>query len=267
MRSAVLGGLVAAAVLGLSATAGAAGTLKADYGFEGNNSSSVGGAPDLANLGASNTIATESVGGCSTQVLTFPEDNGLSLDTSGGLTPQDRYTVMMQLRLAGLGSPYVRLLAFDGANPPGVDEGLYLNAGKLDFFDNFVDHEGATPAVAAGQYAEVALTRSSAAEVVGYVNGVHQFSYDDSGNDVGFLSNNAIVFFRDDGFEESAGAVARIRVYDDALTAAEVAAAATPGCSVSPPPVATTPKKKCKKGFKLKKVKGKLKCKRKKKKR
>jgi Ca2+-binding RTX toxin-like protein len=76
------------------------------------------------------------------------------------------------------------------------------------------------------------MTRDGAGQVNVYANGAPRISYDDSVQGVGALLDNAIVFFRDNGGEESAGAVARIRVYDDALSPAEVLA--PPACPQAP---------------------------------
>jgi hypothetical protein len=62
--------------------------------------------------------------------------------------------------------------------------------------------------------------------VVGYVDGDQEISFDDTAQNAVFVQDQPVRFFKDDalvGGEESAGAVARIRVYEGALTAAEVA--------------------------------------------
>jgi CSLREA domain-containing protein len=60
--------------------------------------------------------------------------------------------------------------------------------------------------------------------VVGYVDGIQQFSFSDTSGDAVIDANNALRFFRDNqsGSEHSAGSVARIRLYDTALTAVEI---------------------------------------------
>ena len=225
--------LVTAALAVVPAAAPGAGTLKADYQLEGNRSSSAAcvTAPALTDVGpGSNAFATESVDGGANGVLTFPAGNGLRLNTAG-LIPQDRYTVIMQFRLADVGNSgdmYRRLLAFDGPNPPVSDSGFYVNVGSLDFYVKPADHLEATPTVAPNQYVDVAMTRDSTGVVRVYNNAALRVSYDDSASNVGFLAGNSIIFFKDNLGEESAGAVARIRVYDDALSPAEVLA--PPAC-------------------------------------
>lgn len=213
------------------AVAPAAGTLKADYQLEGNHSSSCGSAPSLVDVGpGSNAFGTESVDGSSNGVLTFPADNGLRLNTAG-LIPQNRYTVIMQFRVADLnggGNGYVRLLAFDGPDPPVSDSGFYVTSGSLDFYVKPVDNSEPTPTVAANQFVNVAITRSAAGLVSVYNNGALRISYDDSASGIGLLAGNSLEFFKDNLGEESAGAVARIRIYDDALSPAEILA--PPAC-------------------------------------
>jgi hypothetical protein len=269
-----MAGLALSAALLLASPASGA-TLKGDYQLEGNHSSSCGAAPNLIDVGpGSNAFTNEFIAGNVDGVLTFPADNGLNLNTQG-ILPQLRYTVIMQFRLVQVtsGTTYVSLLVFD-SDPPTRDSGLYVHEGSLTFYDDAAtpsDHEEPAPSVAPDQYIEVALTRDGAGQVMVYANGVPRISYDDSANGVGALLENAIEFFREDGTEESAGAVARIRVYDDALSAAEVLA--PPGCPQPPqppqPPPATAGAttgqrdaaiKKCKK-----KHKGKAKAKKRKK--
>lgn len=263
-----MAGLALSAALLLASPASGA-TLTGDYKLEGNHSSSCGTAPNLVDVGpGSNAFATEFFNGGVNGVLTFPEGNGLALNTQG-ILPQERYTVIMQFRLAQVGggaTGYRSLLVFD-SDPPDRDSGLYVHGGKLNFYDadaSVTGQEEPTPSVAADQYIEVALTRDGADQVMVYANGAPRISYDDSAHGIGALLENAIEFFREFGDEESAGAVARIRVYDDALSAAEILA--PPGCPQPAQPTAAATGqrdaaiKKCKK-----KHKGKAKAKKRKK--
>jgi Ca2+-binding RTX toxin-like protein len=228
----VLGGVAAVIAFAIApAAAPAAGTLKGDYQLEGNRSSSCGSPPSLVDVGAgSNAFTTEFVDGGPNGVLTFPAGNGLRLNTAG-LIPQNRYTVIMQFRVADLnggGNGYVRLLAFDGPDPPVSDSGFYVTSGSLDFYVKPTDHLETIPTVVANQFVNVAITRDAAGLVSVYNNGALRISYDDSASNIGLLAGNSIEFFKDNLGEETNGAVARIRVYDDALSAAEVLA--PPAC-------------------------------------
>lgn len=107
-----------------------------------------------------------------------------------------------------------------------VDNGLYLYQGKLDFYDNNVspaDHQG-TATVQPNRYVELAVSRDAGSKLItGYVNGAPQFIYTDT-FDQAISPHPAgnIYFFVDNGNEESAGAIARIRVYDHVLPAGEI---------------------------------------------
>lgn len=114
-------------------------------------------------------------------------------------------------------SGYRRIVDF---KDPPVDNGLYNLDGFLNFFDSAI---GASAVIPAATYVQVALTRDGSGQVVGYVNGAPQFAFLDSGND-GVIVGDTLRFFKDDGGEESVGAVARIRLFDTALSTAEVAA-------------------------------------------
>ena len=208
----------------LAQGAGAVVTLKADYQFRDSHSSFVPGAPDLVDLGSGNGFATEQVGGCSTRVLTFPQGNGLQADTSSFI-PNALETIVFDFRLADVSS-YRRLIG--GVSGPSTDTGLYVHDGKLDWFETGApDNEGPSAVIAANQYAEVALMQfipmSGMYQLVGFVNGVQQFSYHSQ-----FKVLAQASLFKDNdpphGGEESAGAVSRVRFYDNGLTPAEVSA-------------------------------------------
>jgi hypothetical protein len=265
---------MAALVLSAAALASPASgvTLKGDYQLEGNHSSSAAcaSAPNLVDVGEAaglNTFATEIVNGSTNGVLTFPEGNGVNLNTQS-ILPRDRFTVIMQFRLTRVasGTGYVSLLVSD-TDPPTNDSGLYVHEGSLDIYDDKAatrDHEEASPSVAPGTYIEVALTRNGAGQLNVYANGALRISYEDVNASAALLTN-AIEFFRENGTEESAGAVARIRVYDDALSPAQVSA--PPPCPQTGSPVTTAKGKKCKKKKKHRAAEAKKKkCKKKKKK-
>ena len=121
-------------------------------------------------------------------------------------------------------SSYKRIIDFKNGTS---DRGLYNYSGKLHFYSSAT---GNTTAIAAGTYVQVVLTRDALKNVVGYLNGIQEFSFADTGDDALIDAANTLRFFKDDGGESSAGAVARIRLYDGALTANEVAALdGTPG--------------------------------------
>ena len=197
----------------------------ADYRFDGNYASSVAGAQEAFPSGT-NAFASESVAGCQRPVLTFPANSGVAIKTKDliGVGPTvGPYTIIALLRLELTpAEDYIRVINWFQSLQN--DNGLYLHYGLLDFYDNNVDplnHEG-TAVIEANRYTEVAVTRDASKLITGYVNGVQQFTYTDALDQAVSPSYGNIYFFQDNGDEESAGAVARIRLYDSALSASQI---------------------------------------------
>jgi len=198
--------------------------VKADYQLVNSRASSVGTAPALTDIGpGTNTFASATVDGTPTTVLTFPRENGVRLSPTTGVVQNSTYTIVALFELDEA-DRWRRILDFKN----GVgDNGLYFDGGnKLNFFG--AQSSGGTT-VPANTWVQVALTRNTSGTVVGYVNGIQQFSFADSSNNAVIDANNALRFFKDNDTvgataEESAGSVARIRLYDGALTANQVGA-------------------------------------------
>jgi YD repeat-containing protein len=192
-------------------------TLTADYQFQNTRNSSVGTAPALADLGT-NSFSTATVDGTSTTVLNFSQNDGLSLATSG-VMPNSSYTIVMLFSFQST-SNYRRIADFKNG---GSDNGLYQQSGHLYFYPSGY---GSSVSIAANTYVQVVITRDATGTITGYVDGTQQFQFSDSSS-IGVIdSNNTLRFFRDDNSasEGSAGSVARIRIYDGALSATQVAA-------------------------------------------
>ena len=188
--------------------------------FAGTRDSSCCGAPPIADLGP-NSFADEDVDGSRRPVLAFPLSSGVSIPT--GVIPADSYSIAALFRLQEV-SGYRRIVDFSTSS---TDRGLYDLSGQLNFYP-IVTGGTFPPPIPANTYVHVVLTRDAATgEVIGYVDGQQEITFVDSNRDAVFQPGSALRLFKDDsviGGEESAGAVARIRVYEDALTAAEVAA-------------------------------------------
>jgi hypothetical protein len=216
----------------LGAQAAPAATLKGDYQFAGTHGSSCCGAPPLSDLGP-NSFAEELVGSSRQTVLAFPLSSGVSMPF--GVIPTNSYSIAVQFRLENVDG-FRRLVDFSTGT---TDRGLYDLNGQLNYYPLVT---GATfpPPIEANRYAHVVLTRDAAtSRVVGYVDGKEEIAFDDTAGDAVFLPDTPVRFFKDDsviGGEESAGAVARLRVYDGALTAAEVAAISGRTLEDLPPP-------------------------------
>jgi uncharacterized repeat protein (TIGR01451 family) len=207
--------LTTATALGLVAPV----TETADYRFQDTLASSVGTPPALTDLFGDTTFISDAVSGDFQRVLSFPQGGGLSLSPTSGVMPSAAYTISVAMRFDSTGG-FRRIVDFKNATS---DTGLYFLNGRLNFFNIIT-----APAVTLQPFtwAHVVLTRDSAKNVVGYVNGVQQFSFVDA-SDLAVISANTLRFFRDDNVvsgEHSAGAVARIRLFDGALDASAVAA-------------------------------------------
>jgi len=215
--------VLAASLLALFASAAMA-KLVADYRFDGNFESSVPGASPAFALGANLAFGTESVAGCGRGVATFPADQGVGIHTKE-LIAGGSYTMIVQARFETVPSDsYVRVINWFPSLT--VDNGLYLLEGKLNFFDNNaspVDHQGSTT-VSPNRYVELAVSRDAGSKLItGYVDGAPQFTYTDASDQaVSPHPAGNVYFFVDNTGEESAGAVARIRLYDEVLPAGRI---------------------------------------------
>lgn len=196
--------------------------LKADYRFQNTRSSSAGSAPPLKDIGPkTNTFTPDTVDGTSRTVLHFPKGNGLKLSPTSSVVSNGTYTIVVLFKLNEVDG-YRRIIDFKNGTS---DNGLYIQGGLLRFYPQA---QGNTT-IAPSTYVQVVLTRNAGGTVTGYVNGVQQFSFDDSASNDAVIDANTLRFFRDNesggvATEHSAGSVARIRLYDSALNAGEVGA-------------------------------------------
>jgi hypothetical protein len=183
---------------------------------------------DLINPGTStsNSFVSDTVDAAAATVLKFPYNNGLSLTPTTGVIPNNVYTIVTLLKFDEANKRRRILDLLNGAS----DEGLYATAdNKLQFIG--AAGSGATGPdnqITAGAYVQVALTRDANNIVTGYLNGKQEFQLTSAANDAVIDANNTLRFFQDNltgpnTGEASAGSVARIRLYDRAMSAAEVA--------------------------------------------
>jgi hypothetical protein len=203
--------------------AAAAAALVADYRFRGSLASSVEAAPDLVQVGSGTSrFANESVRGRTRPVLRLGRGRGLSLAPTAGVIASGAFTIELEFRLRRLAG-YRKLLDFKKASD---DSGLY----SLDGCLNLYPRRPASPAtIGTDTYVQVVLTRDASARVVGYVDGIRQFSFHDPGRLAVIDGRDTLQFFRDDSetnTESSGGAVSRIRLFDRPLVGSEVAALA-----------------------------------------
>jgi len=190
----------------------------ADYQFQNNLHSSVGTPPDLTNIAPGNVFITNIVDGVSRPVYHFAQGSSVALTPADGVIPTNIYTVVLLFSFDNLAG-WKRLL--DLKNPAN-NSGLYALNGQLYFYP-----VAAAPsaAITASNYVQVVLTRDAASNVVGYVNGVQQFSFVDTQNYATLAGSPEMLrFFKDDSSEDAPGTIARIRLYDKVMPPAQVAA-------------------------------------------
>ncbi|MBI1842029.1 MAG: DUF2012 domain-containing protein [Verrucomicrobia bacterium] len=209
---------------------GVGATLLADYQFQNTLTSSLGSAPPLGNLGP-NSFGVSSVDGVSRTVLNFNRNDGLSLSPASSVLHSGAYSVVILFEFQEIPG-WRRILDFKNATS---DTGLYSLNGALNFYNVAL---GPSSPIGAGGFVQVVLTRDFAQNVVGYVNGEQQFSFVDSSQFATLDGSDLLRLFRDEdpvyANEASAGSIARLRVYDGALTASQVAALdRLPGISFS----------------------------------
>jgi hypothetical protein len=202
----------------------------ADYQFQNNLHSSVGTPPDLTNIAPGNAFVTDIVDGVSRPVYRFPASSSVALLPANGVIPTNQYTAVLLFRFDNI-SGYRRIL--DVKNPP-ADQGLYCLNGSLYFWPIA---NASSASIVASNYVQVVLTHDASSNVVGYVNGVQQFSFVDTQNYATLAGSPEMLrFFKDDAGEDAPGAVARVRLYDKVMPPAQVAALdRVPGGGVSAP--------------------------------
>ena len=185
-----------------------AATLIHDYQFQNNLNDSVG------------SVALTADGGTlGSGIYTFGSNQGLTL--SSGLVSGDSYSIEMNFNYSSL-SGWQKIVDFADKTS---DNGLYTYGNNLQFYPTVTG----TTSLTTGTNENLVITRDSSTQVfTAYLNGIQEFSFvDNSSLAVFSAANNVIHFFEDDsatGYREAAsGAVNSISIWDDALTASQVA--------------------------------------------
>lgn len=188
------------------------------YLFDGDLDDTLGG-PSL-------TAAGGTVGG---QRYTFATQQGLSV--SNALPSSDVYSIVMKFEFDNTGpsSSYKKIVDFSNRT---ADIGLYLQNGQLRLFSYST---AGSRVVSANEDIILAITRSvdinNVGTFSGYIDGILQFSLTDSSNFARFTeANNIVHFFIDDstGTENPSGSVDWIEIYDNVLSASEIASISGP---------------------------------------
>lgn len=146
----------------------------------------------------------------------FQHNQGLSLNVNLGAS----WSVVLRSSFND-NRNYNKILDLDGGR---IDDGFYSHHGAARWYDVA---RNTTPVYIDRQFAITVLTRSADGMLRAYVNGVQQFSVLDAAG-IGVQSAiDPLRFFMDDNRtrdEASDGVVSYIGLYDDALTAEQIAA-------------------------------------------
>lgn len=223
--------MVTVVFVALAGPASAA-TLVADYQFQGSLGNSSGAAPALTEFswmtGGTGSFGTETVFGVSRQTWSFPEGTGLVMNGANNVIG-NQYSIAIVMKLNALGG-YQKLIDF--RHNADFDAGLYVIDSNLNTYACGHATSTSNP-IDSNTYQQIVMTRDSQKKVRVYVNGTQVLSGDDTTDGCTLGTGSQIHFFVDDDYsceqdatscEQGAGAVARIRVYNGALTSQEVAA-------------------------------------------
>ena len=164
-------------------------------------------------------------------VLRFAGGRGLALAPTTHVIPSSGYSIEVLFRFDLLDG-FRKVIDFKNGS---TDDGLYVLDGCLIFFPKEQD---ALTRIGSDSYVQIVLTRDAADRVVGYVDGVRQFAFDDRGGLAKVSGSDSLRFFVDDATtteEWSSGAVSQIRLFDQALTANEVALLACTELAIADP--------------------------------
>ena len=231
-----LAGATIAGLWSLGAALPAKAAVVANYQFQNTLSSTIPSAPDLVPF-VLGSYSSASIGGTPTTVYNFGKQQGLSLDATGLIS--DNYTIAALFSFDDI-SGYRKILDFKNLTS---DTGLYTYDGQLIFYIEDNEASGG-PTVGPGTFFEVVLTRdSSNALMTAYFDGTPVFSFSDSSSFGVISAANLLNIFQDDaatgGNESSSGSVAGLRIFDNVLTDAEVAALdlSTPSAVPGPLPL------------------------------
>jgi hypothetical protein len=202
----------------------------ADYYFQGSLESSLGTAPDLVEVEEGSSVFTVD-GRTGVTVLRFAGGRGLALAPATRVIRGSGYSIEILFRFDLLDA-FRKVIDFKNGS---TDDGVYLLDGCLIFFPNEQD---SITRIGSESYAQIVLTRDAADRVVGYVDGVRQFEFHDRGGLAKLGGSDSLRFFVDDVTttgEWSSGAVSQIRMFDQALTANEVALLACTELAIADP--------------------------------
>lgn len=208
-----------AAPLTTAPASSAAVAPRADYQLQRTLVSSVGPANALTSVGTTGFATTTVDGTAGRTVLRYPKGSGLARSSALTSLSATAYTVALLYRPLETSGAYHRILDLNGG---AGDVGLYERAGTLVAYPQAAS---ASAVLSATTFNQVVLTRTAGKVVTAYVNGRKVLSFTDSGN--AWLATASVRFGKDNTSagatgEETGGDLARIRLWDTALSATDV---------------------------------------------
>jgi hypothetical protein len=184
------------------------------YEFSGTSTDANGGPAMTLSAGSSY------VGTGVTQGVKFGKNLGPTLN--GALANPGVYSVEMFFSLEAGSTAFIRLLDFNnGAN----DAGLYLEHGDVTFYGSPVGNTRADTNIGVNTMTHLVVTRDASRIFRAYVNGAQTLSFvEPVGNQPSLFStsNGLIRFFHDNGSEAAPGFLDYVRLYNEAISAADV---------------------------------------------
>jgi Concanavalin A-like lectin/glucanases superfamily len=211
-------GCLAAAVTAAPAVANT--KPNADYQFEGNLKSAVAGVPNLKALGTGGAFKRPRIMGTRDGVWTWPAGDGLRLDkASKAVGAAGHYTIAMLVNLDSVDG-YRKLVDFENLT---ADTGWYVYYESLYPYD-LTDFDYTHQVIQAGTWRQIVLTRGKGGVVRGYVDGKKLGEAVDSAGDESLGADKVLNFLIDDqsGTEFSGGKIARLRLWDAALSGKQI---------------------------------------------
>ena len=189
--------------------------LKADYQFNNNLKSSISNAPDLIELGQT-SFENANVDDKTVAVLKFEKGAGLTLENCSQLIPKDKYTIVVLFSFDNIGG-YKRIIDFKNRKS---DTGLYTFGTNIKFYNV---KTGTGNQVKKNVFLQVVITRDKDKNLNCYIENNREIRFVDNSDFAVISEDNILSFFRDDGgSEHTSGAVARIRLYDNALSTSQI---------------------------------------------
>ncbi len=191
--------------------------IKADYIFAGSLVGNIAGAPDIEYLGSAPQYEPGQIQGLGVTALQIESGTGLKLDLSQW-SICDQYTLVIHGYMDEVVG-YKKLIDFRDLSG---DPGIYNNNGVLEYV---VGQTAISAEMVTDQYFQLVLTRDSNDLVNAYLDGELQLSYTDNSTSTSMCLTDNFYLFSDDlatNVENPQGAVARVTIYDHALTAGEV---------------------------------------------